>query len=147
VNRSRYWEAPDGRHFNYDVEPTFHCPNAAGIAGPAVAVAAEALGADAEPLARIIERAHGSHRYGRVRDANGRLTDRCTICGARMERKGFRCWIDEPNTADESGARIASRLGFEPPRQTIRVVWLDTKREAREWCYEEFQLAKSVDAS
>ena len=147
MNRFRYWEAPDGRRFNYSVEPTFNCPNAAGTAGPAFAVAAEALGAEAEQLARIVSGAHCSHRYGRVRDAGGKLTDRCTICGARMARQGFRCWIDAPNYEDTGASPTAmARLGFGPPRTTLRTIWLDTKREAREWCYEEYKLASTVSA-
>lgn len=149
---SWYLPSADGtRRFSWNKEPTFECPNADAVhytagerdgedgtwtlARDEIATAAAALGADPVMLGRLLRQRHASHAAGRMR-VNGRLTDRCAICGAKMTRKGFRAWIDEPSE-DASSQRIAGRLGLEPPRRTIRTTWHPTKREAEAWARHE----------
>lgn len=154
-----YMEGADGRHFCFAKEPTYTCPHAhfertrvdeetvERIPTPAVKRAAEALGADPELLARGLERQHASFTYGRRR-VNGKLTDQCAVCGARMQRKGFRCWIEREPTDDERNdmnSRVAGRLGFSNMR-TERSFYVDTKREAREWAAEEVKVTRAAMA-
>ena len=72
---------------------------------------------------------------GRLR-VDGVLTDRCAVCGAKMNRKGFRGWIDAPVT-DAPAKRIAGRLGLAEPRETQRVTWHPTKKDAEAWAKHE----------
>jgi hypothetical protein len=111
----------------------------------AVEAAAAALGADAVQLGKLIRSAHHRFGAGRLR-VDGKLTDRCGACGARMERLGFRCWVDAPHEATDSRTRIADRLGFEPPRDHVRTFYVDTKREAAAWARDEQRTAKAVAA-
>lgn len=148
-----------GRAYNWAKHPTFVCPNADPVSytpaepgategtwsltRPEVATAAAAIGADAVMLGQLLRQRHASHTAGRLR-VGDRVTDRCSICGAKMIRKGFRAWIDEPDDSDDASAqrRIAGRLGFEAPRRTLRTTWHPTKREAEAWARHERKRAQ-----
>jgi len=98
MNRSWYLSGPDDTRFNWNKEPSFQCPNAdpvhytaAAVTGeegtwslqrPHIATAAAAIGADPVLLGKLLRQRHASHQAGRLR-ADGRLTDRYTICGTR----------------------------------------------------------------
>lgn len=157
---SRYYDAPDGRHFCWNVDPTFVCPLAwfertddeakARIPTAAVEAAAAALGCGGDELARILERQHASFTHTRRR-VDGRLTDICDCCGSRMERKGFRVWADRPKTQEELtgndrvASQIGQRLGFSgEQRVTLRNFYVDTKREAKAWALDELRTAESA---
>lgn len=165
---SWYFEAPDGRRFNWNKAPTYICPNADPIRvevdgderietitlDRAVAIDAAARGLMMDPLklARLIKRSHRSFSYQRER-VNGKLTDRCECCGAKMDRLGFRCWVDRPKTEDEltsedrTSSRVAERLGFDPGRRVVvHSFYADTKREADAWARDELRTAKAVAA-
>lgn len=153
---SWYVSGPSGLHFNWSKHPSFECPNADPVSYTAaerdgeggtwalqrdeVAAAAAAIGADPVMLGQLLRQRHASHGAGRLR-VDGKLTDRCAICGAKMTRKGFRAWIDEPNS-DPASQRIAGRIGFGAPRITVRTTWHPTKREAEAWARHERQRAK-----
>lgn len=177
---SWYFEAPDGRRFNWNKEPTYTCPHEgiryevhdfgtgkvtitdARPADEAVGItfsryiseetkqAAAALGVDPLKLAKMITAGHRS-TYGRER-VDGKLTEKCRACGAKMERLGFRCWIDRPVSADEAtegeqaSKAIAGRLGFADPRRTVQTFYAETKREADRWARDELATAHAVAA-
>lgn len=161
-----YWyiDGKDGRHYCYAKEPTFLCPMGEPteyvVPAPegsetegahvlkdatkaAVTAAAEQLGMDPVLLGMIVKRGH-SHRHGRRR-VDGRLTDQCVACGARMERKGFRVWIEALPTEEDAQSRIADRLGFSGYRPVPgSSFYLDTKKEAAQWARDEAKLERMV---
>jgi hypothetical protein len=159
-SRYSYYEAPDGRRFCFITHPTFLCPlatferaedeNRSRVLTDAVVAAAGVLGCDPADLARIIEGSHARAGTSRKRTADGKLTADCGSCGARMERLGFRCFIEAPipdgeETQGEQASRaIAGRLGFSAPMRTERSFYVDTKREAREWALDELRTAESI---
>lgn len=156
MSASWYVSGPDGLRFNWNKAPTFQCPNASAVtytaadAGggegtwtlqrPEVAAAAAAIGADPVMLGKLLHQRHASFAAGRLR-VDGRLTDRCAICGAKMTRKGFRAWIDKPGD-DEASQRVARRLGLQGPRTTIRTTWHPTKAAAEAWARHELKRAR-----
>jgi hypothetical protein len=143
----RYYAGAVGARFCYAVQPTYLCPlgepDLEAVEAPWQAAARE-LGCSPVYLAREIRRAHRSHRIGRERDADGKLTDRCTVCGARMERHGFAAWSEAPDP-EEYRQRIADRLGFamavvqSTPRR-----YFERKREAMEWAREESKISRAA---
>lgn len=178
----RYWEDGHGRRYCYAKDALFECPHEGlwyeltdpetgektltkrqpaerlGItfsraATPEQDNAAAVLGMDPVKLGAMIAQAHSRRGRERLR-VDGRLTDRCGCCGARMERKGFRVWIDEPVPEEElssgqrTSAAISSRIfgGSGTQLRVIRERWLDTKKEARAWAYEEYRLAQATIA-
>jgi hypothetical protein len=157
--RYRYYEAPDGRRFCWNVEPTFVCPLAwfertddeakARIATPAVEAAAAALGCGIAELLRMLERQHRSFTNTRRRDAGGKLTNTCDCCGSRMQREGFRVWVEQPkrelSETDRVSAAISKRLGGDGVQtETLRSFYLETKREATDWALDELRTAQSA---
>ena len=155
---ARYWYFSAGdQRFCFDKHPRFRCPLAAAVTHqssavsedctePAiistVAAAAAMLAADGLLLANLLVRAHISHNAGRLR-VDGRLTDRCAICGSRMERLGFPCWIEEKPKRRDAQSRIASRLGHDDFRRVPGALWYrSSKREAREWAHGRANAAK-----
>lgn len=136
-----YYRGADGQRFCYAAEPTYQCP----LAEPgATGSAAEALGCDAAKLAQMIRRAHSRSGAGRDRDADGRLTERCQTCGAKLVRVGYAAWAEEPDP-EEYRERIAERLGFDRPmRQSKPRRYFDVKREAMAWAREEAAISKAV---
>lgn len=144
--RSRYFAGANGAQFSYAVEPSYTCPLAPESEPKLLTGAAAALlDCDGGKLAKILERAHASHRQGRERDDAGRLTDRCAICGARMERVGFVAWADEPDT-DEARGRIGSRLGINVMRTLKPRRYFDRKKDAIEWAREESKIHRAAAA-
>lgn len=151
---SRYIPGANGHRYHWATTPTFECPNADPVVYTAAAdgdgegewmlrpatantitAAAVALGADALLLARVLRSRHQAQGVQRQR-IDGKLTDRCSVCGTRMHRKGFRAWITAPST-DAAQKRIASRLAMTAPRETLRVTWHDTQKVARGWAEHE----------
>jgi hypothetical protein len=155
---SGWYVAAGDTHFNWASKPSYVCPNAALVEyqaaadgssdgkhvlkDPRVTLAAEALAADPILLGQMLLRAHSSHRAGRMR-VDGRLTERCAICGTKLTRQGFRAWIDGPPT-EGSGKRIAERLGFGAIRAPIRSTWHKTRKEAEAWARHECKRAKAT---
>ena len=156
MSASWYVSGPDGLRFNWNKAPTFQCPNAGAVTyaaaadggegtwtlqRPEVAAAAAAIGADPVMLGKLLHQRHASFAAGRLR-VDGRLTDRCAICGAKLTRKGFRAWIDNPAGGDAS-QRVASRLGLDGPRTTVRTTWHPTKAQAEAWARHELKRARA----
>lgn len=154
VSPSRYIQAPDGHRYHWATTPTFECPHADAIVytaaedgdgegtwtlrpniADAITAAADVLGADALLLARVLRSRHQAQGVERMR-VDGKLTDRCSVCGTRMHRKGFRAWISAPST-DASQKRIAARLAMTAPRETVRTKWHETLKAARGWAAHE----------
>lgn len=174
----RYYEAPDRRQFCYATHPTFTCPQSRSLwdyhdletgdtkvverepgermgvtftrhVNDRVKHGARQLGMDPDRLAGMIAVAH-RRDSGRAR-IDGKLTDKCKVCGAKMERVGFHCWVERPYTEEElesSSARATVSLNAALGTQalkTIRNLYVDTKKEAREWAYDEFKTAKAAE--
>ena len=157
---SWYLSGPDGLRVNWNKAPTFQCPNADAVTytaaedggegtwtlqRPEIAAAAAALGADPVLLAKLLRQRHASISAGRLR-VDGRLTDRCAICGTKMTRKGFRAWIDQ-DSDDAASQRVARRLGLDGPRTTVRTTWHPTKTEAQAWARHELKRARARAAN
>lgn len=153
--------APDGRRFLWNKAPTYLCPLADPVeypgreggehvlrpaTAPALEAAAAAIGGDALLLGRAIrlahQRAHGTQRL-RVND---RPTDLCAVCGARLERLGFRIWIDTPRDPTTVERQLAEHLGLDAPREVLFNSYADTKREAEAWARDELAGAKAAAA-
>lgn len=159
-----YWSGPADTRYCFNVDPTFICPNADPIRveGEGVTItrdrcvaidaAAKALMMEPVKLARMMQRSHRSFTHSRER-VDGKLTNRCACCGAKMDRLGFRVWIERPKTAEELtpedrvGSRVAERLGFDGQKTVIvRSAYVDTKREAKQWCLDEKHTAEAIAA-
>lgn len=167
-----YYAGGDGTRFCFAKEPSFVCPNGRSLwdchdlatgevtvverqAGERMGItftrhvtdaqrrAAAELGMDPECLASLILRGHSSN-WGRRR-VDGKLTDQCKACGTKMERLGFRCWIEHDKAAEDygTGDRITETLGG-TPSITTKSFYLDTKKEARSWAIEESRISKSA---
>ena len=161
MSPSRYIAGASGQRYHWATTPSFECANAdplvctaaedgdgegtwtlrARSADP-ITAAADVLGADALLLARILRSRHQAG-VQRLRVA-GKLTDRCSVCGARMRRKGYRAWITAPS-ADTSRQQIATTLGMTAPRDTVRTTWHGTQREARAWAEHERGRAQAAN--
>lgn len=137
-----YVEAGD-THFCWSTEPTYRCPNAdmprGGdgeiIATPAIVSAAGLLAADPAKLAGLLERPHRRVSQHRAR-VDGKLTDTCAICGARLERLGFARWIERKPTTEERKSvqgRINERLGFDGMIRQAPTWYSKTKKDAAAW--------------
>jgi hypothetical protein len=112
--------------------------------------AADALGVDPKKLLGMLTAAHRRNGLGVRARVDGRLTDRCDVCGARMERKGYMAAVWEPTPEEELGdSRSTVELnrhlnpGYVHMRP-VKVVYLDTRREAKQWAYDEYATAKAV---
>jgi hypothetical protein len=135
-----YLPGRDGRRYCWATRPTFRCPLAHDHENPvptaaqsaALAEAAQLLGCDQVRLRSMLHRAHGSSATRRARDERNRVTDRCAVCGARIERLGFAGWIAADKPADNTTAAIALRLGGGFAR--VEGPWYSaTKAGAAEW--------------
>lgn len=143
-----YWyiEGADGRHYCYAKEPSFVCPiGSADRLGDLFDTACEEAGISKEWMLRRLR--HNGYR-ARVND---RLTDRCESCGHKLDRLGFRCWIEEPYTREDlrdSSVRVTVQLNKtlsgNTPFKTVKSFHLDTKREAQRWAREEVALTKAI---
>ena len=146
-----YWyiEGADGRHYCYAKEPTFVCPMGepveydrpegsedseptARLTVEAIVPAASQLGMDPLRLAKLIRSAHHRAGAGRAR-VDGRLTDMCAACGHKLQRQGFRYWIEAKPLTTDSRTRIAQRLGFSEYQQVEGSWYATTKRDAQTW--------------
>lgn len=139
-----YFRGPGGRRFCWDVHPRFRCRLADGdlSTAPELGAAAKAAGVT---LGWVLEKAHNS-RESRGRDADGRLTNRCFYCDAKMERLGFACWVEEPDDPASSRSQTRERFGLSPFRAVGERIHLPTKREARAWALEQAQIAEAIAA-
>lgn len=159
----RYYEGTDGRHYCYAPAPTFVCPmadlteyvpNPDGEGGEhriklgdlePLTSAAQKLGVDPLELGMMLKRTHHSGRSGRKR-VDGKLTDICAGCGHKLDRLGFRAWVEREPTAEEAdnaSDRIGARLFGSGPRWiTDESHYFATKKEAVEWAREESKLER-----
>lgn len=163
---SGYWyiEGGPGVRLCYAKSPTYICPHAYfervrdaddKVTGRVPTAAAEkvaaVLGTDPESAAKLLERGHRS-MGGRLR-VDGKLTERCEGCGAKMQRKGFRIWREELVPEEErtseqrTSAAINSRLGFDGQTwKTTYSGYVETKREAEGWARENAASSKAAVA-
>lgn len=142
----RYWEAADGRRFCYARDATYRCPvSSMTELDDGLRAAADALGVHPGKLVRLLA---APHPHGARRErVDGQLTETCAHCGHRLQRDGFRVWVERPATEEEvrenAGLAISSRLGY-GARVTERVSWCDTKKEARTWAYDGYRQAQAA---
>lgn len=149
MSNVRYWELkgdPEGRRFCFTVTPWFVCPYAEEIP-QWMRSEARLEGLDGELVAELWRRGH-RHKGGRAR-VGGRLTDRCDACGARMDARGYSAYVERDPTAAEltgeraTAQRIGERLGFRGPSVRVKgVTGLATRREAKQWAWDEYTIAK-----
>jgi hypothetical protein len=139
-----YWYVPgnDGRRYCYAKEPTFVCPvGNVKLEGPddpepghyvvteTVEQAAMLLGVEPRFLTGKLR--HSAER-SRV---DGRLTDACASCGHKLERLGYRIWVEAKAPKDGAASRINRRLGGDG-FVTVEGSWYrGTKKEAQEWAH------------
>lgn len=157
----RYWELkgdPEGRRFCYGTEPLFVCPfgrferervdgevtrRLPGKAEAYVVAISGVMGTTAEDVMRLLERGHsgvGHHR----RRVDGKLTDRCDGCGAKMIDHGFTAWVERDRTDDSAASRVAERMGMRGPSERLKVQPNLKRREARQWAYDEYMIARGA---
>lgn len=136
-----YWyiDGADGRRYCYAKEPTYRChvgaierdpvaPDAGYVLTPAIVAAADKLEIDAQFLARKLR--HSPER-SRV---NGKLTDDCNACGHRMERVGFRYWIEVVDTESRTPSTQLTQMMGGTPTKTVEGPWFaKTKQAAKQW--------------
>lgn len=143
-----YWyiEGADGRHFCWSKELSVTCPvGSKEELGDVLAAACSVVGIDPAYMLRRLK--HNGYR----KRVDGRLTDRCETCNHKLERLGYRCWIERPYTDEELQAsgdlratvRLNQALGS-AGMKTVKVFYVDTKREAQQWAREEAALARKI---
>lgn len=139
-----YWyiEGDDGRHYCYSKEPTYECPvGGMRSLGDILELAAGEVGIDPKFMLRRLQ-----HSAGRAR-VEGRLTDVCLGCGHKLDRLGFRYWIEGEPTEDEdtSSSRIAARLGLGDGFVTVEGPWYaKTKKDAQAWARQRVAATKAA---
>ena len=148
----RYYNGAPGRRYCYAADPTFVCPygqlkvstDEQWEVPEAFAQAAALLDVFPDNLVRLVVRGHRNNRRARI---DGKLTDRCDNCGHRMDRLGFRCWIEQDRPPEHWGTsdQITRSLGG-TPSEIVKTVYLDTKKEARSWALEESRISKAAAA-
>lgn len=161
---------PDDRRFCFTTEPRFECPHESitysvtDLAGGAptitkrrpeeavgitftrhvseeMAQAAQLLGLDGKKLAAMLVGAHRSKPPTRER-VDGKLTNRCATCGAKMIDHGYSAYVERPRREDEmdamhrTSAAISSRLGGEGPMVRLKSATGLKRSEARQWAWE-----------
>lgn len=158
-----YWAYPevDGVRFCYAKAPTYRCPIAEALGRPVgaalaegaaprlpLAEAADVLGIDPTRLGAMLRTAHSRSHEVRAR-VDGKPTDRCAVCGHRLDRLGFRVWREHlvPEGELTSEQRASARLGEVFGGDglywaTTESLYLDTKREAATWARENYETAK-----
>lgn len=113
---------------------------------PAMQQAADALGMDGKKLAALITAAH-RHGVERAR-VNDKLTELCSVCHAKMKNHGYYAYVECPVPEDEetetqrASRHIAERLGMLPPMKRLNGVTVATRKEAKQWAYDEYQIAR-----
>lgn len=169
---------PEGRHFCFTTEPFFECPNsrityevqnlATGEktlttrrpeervgwtftrhVSDEAAQAAQLLGVEPKKLLAILGNAH-RHRAAERARVNGKLTNRCATCGAKMIDHGYSAYVERPKREDEyhegdrTNAALAERMGFQPPMLRLVGTTGLKRSEARQWAYEQYELAQAA---
>lgn len=157
------------RRYLYNSEATYRCPY---VTGPPWALVELAHKSGVSRLPEVFASAH--RRSSRIRqiDENNRPTDRCATCGAKLDKVGYRVWVEgryEDVVADlrrqasrrggrqagkqqildqvasvETSQRINERLGGDG-----WTIWpgseryFGVKREAISWCREQAEQEKA----
>lgn len=145
-----YWyiEGADGRHYCWSKEPSFSCP--IGTAERLGDLFEQACAhADISP-AWMLRRLQ--HNGGRFRDEKtGRWVAQCDSCGHKLDRLGFRYWIEGPPPADDGLGALNAALnktllggsGF----TTVEGPWYaPTKKDAEAWARGRVAETKGVTA-
>lgn len=167
MSNFRYWEIkgdPEGRHFCFSTAPRFECPFAyferervdgevvrrlPGKVSGQVAAIANVIGSTDDDVMRMLERAHRSAGHHRRR-VDGKLTDRCDACGAKMVDHGYSAYVERPKREDEYGetdrasAALSARLGGVGPTVRLKNISGLKRSEARQWAYDEYQIARGA---
>jgi hypothetical protein len=128
----RYYEGTTDkrRQFCVATSPTFVCGYTDGFEAAAGIMAVD--GISGERLSEIVANAHARtlHSSLRLRDADGKLTDECRVCGAKLIRKGFAAW-EQREREEQTG--IAMRLGIEQFDKVGEKRYFRTKKQAWAW--------------
>lgn len=122
---------PDGVAVFYSLDAVYQCTNQDGAllqAGP---------GYDGEKVAKLIAAAHGRTGSVRERDAAGKLTNRCRVCGAKVTLRGYRVWSERPFEDDDLGKPYTYRFDNVHTARTTRYVmenerWASSRKQAKQ---------------
>jgi hypothetical protein len=126
-----YYEGPDDRHFCWAKAPTFVCENAEGLREEDAERIAVELGIT--KIDEIIANAHRRAAVSLRERVDGKLTDSCRVCGAKLTRKGFAAWEERPADPTSSKARIGARLGLHSHERVGTTRYFRTKAKAKAW--------------
>lgn len=112
-----------------------------------VVAAAAHMGMDPSKLAHLIRKGHFHAERARV---DGKLTDRCSACGRRMENKGCSAYVQRPRREDEDDStsrvnrRLSEAMGFGGPMVRLKGVTGLPRKDAKQWAYDEYLIAKAA---
>jgi hypothetical protein len=118
--------------------------------------AARLLGVDAKALVTLIENSHRGAWHsqdGIRRRVEGKLTDLCRTCGAKLINHGYSAFVErdfdpevdeDPEGTRKASRAISDRLGFQPPAVRLKGVNGLKRTEARKWAYEQYTQAKTA---
>jgi hypothetical protein len=118
--------------------------------------AARLLGVDAKAMVTLIENGHRNAWHsqdGIRRRVEGKLTDRCRACGAKLINHGYSAFVErdfdpevdeDPEGTRKASRAISDRLGFQPPAVRLKGVNGLKRTEARKWAYEQYTQAKTA---
>lgn len=113
------------------------------------AEAARLLGVDGKKLLTVIQNAHrhASGADGLRQRVDGKLTDRCKVCGSKLTNHGYSAYVERDMTEEERlerGQPNMSSFGFSNPSMRLKGVNGLKRSEAREWAYEQYVMAKAA---
>lgn len=154
--RAGYWyvSGADGLHCCWAKSPSYSCPFANGIDDPEIVPVTSRLlpaiaetGMSVERVSRAVKRVHSSSNL-RAR-VDGKLTEHCAACGAKLTRHGFAAWLERelPDDAELTPSQRISEgiFGTAPTERVGEQRYFRTKRKAEEWARK--QAAKSRAAA
>jgi len=127
----RYYRCVDGRRFCRATKADLYCPfDCDDPALPeSLLLAASQAGFDLSKLLCI-------HRYVDPEDGDSK---RCAACGSKLRSRGYAVWAEEV-TPDTEHDYLAPRY-----RVVGSVTYFGMKREAKEWCREQAEIADAID--
>lgn len=160
------------RRYLWNTAATYRCPNADAPPWALVEVAHEA---GVHRLPEMFKAAHQRSSRIRQRDENDRPTDRCSVCGGKLQKVGYRVWVEGryEDVVEDLRRRASRRGGRQAGKQQILdqvasveasqrinerlggdgwTYWPDSeryfgvKREAISWCAEQAEQEKAERA-
>ena len=155
---SRYYSG-GRRRYLWNTEATYRCPH---VTAPPWALVETAHKEGVHRLPEMFAAAHRRASAIRERDENNRPTNVCATCGAKLDKVGYRVWVEgryedvvaemERLGRDAGPTLVSQRIGERLGLGDGWTVWpgseryFGLKREAISWCREQSQQERAARA-